>query len=126
MDEVTEISDALKERLASLRTKSQQTASEYLAYLLFTLCSPNNREISHQKTKYTTQTSVLTKGVRLFIQNHLAEILYAETKGALPAEPNSLPKKKRRRDEDEEYERELGTRMSTLVEVGSCSLRLMW
>jgi len=79
----------------------------------------NGSEISHQKTKYTTQTSVLTKGVRLFIQNHLAEILYAETKGALPAEPNSLPKKKRRRDEDEEYERELGTRMSNLVEVVS-------
>lgn len=31
LNEVTEISDALKERLSSLRTKSQQTASEYLA-----------------------------------------------------------------------------------------------
>jgi hypothetical protein len=34
LEEVIEISDALKERLASLRTKSQQTASEYLAYHL--------------------------------------------------------------------------------------------
>jgi len=32
MEETMEISEALKERLASLRTKSQQTSSQYLAY----------------------------------------------------------------------------------------------
>ena len=68
----------------------------------------------------TTQTRTLTTGVRQFIQDHLAEILYAESKGALPAEPKSLPKSKRKRDEDEDDEKaeeELATRMVTLVEV---------
>ena len=33
LKEVVEIQDALKERLASLRTKSHQTAAQYLAYV---------------------------------------------------------------------------------------------
>jgi hypothetical protein len=32
LEESLEISDALKDRVASLRTKSQQTASQYIAY----------------------------------------------------------------------------------------------
>ena len=68
-------------------------------------------------TKLATQTRTLTAGVRQFIQDHLAEILYAESKGAIPAEPKSLPKTKRRRKEDEEQEQELARRMVTLVEV---------
>lgn len=31
LEELMEIQDALKERLASLRTKSQQTSAQYLA-----------------------------------------------------------------------------------------------
>jgi hypothetical protein len=31
-EEVSEIQDALKDRLATLRTKSQQSAAQYLAY----------------------------------------------------------------------------------------------
>jgi len=70
----------------------------------------------------TTQTKTLTSGVKQFIQDHLAEILYAESKGAIPAEPKTLPKHKRRRveedDEDEgNAEKELAGRMVTLVEV---------
>lgn len=68
----------------------------------------------------TTQTRTLTTGVRQFIQDHLAEILYAESKGALPGEPKSLSKSKRKRDEGEdqdEAEKELTARMVTLVEV---------
>jgi hypothetical protein len=79
-------------------------------------------ELSHQKTKMTTQTKTLTSGVKQFIQDHLAEILYAESKGAIPAEPKTLPKNKRRRVEDdnedeENAEKELAGRMVTLVEV---------
>jgi len=72
----------------------------------------------------TTQTRTLTAGVRQFIQDHLAEILLAESKGALPAEPKSLPKSKRKRDEDEDEnaEKELAARMVTLVEVTSQSI----
>ena len=69
----------------------------------------------------TTQTRTLTTGVRQFIQDHLAEILYAESKGAIPAKPKSLPKKKRRRadheDDNEDPEKELARRMIILVEV---------
>lgn len=67
----------------------------------------------------TTQTRTLTAGVRQFIKDHLAEILAAEYQGALPGDPKSLSKGKRRRPEDEEedLEKELGARMITLVEV---------
>ena len=73
----------------------------------------------------TTQTRTLTTGVRQFIQDHLAEILLAESKGALPAEPKSLPKSKRKRDEDEDddAEKELAARMVTLVEVSPTKVR---
>ena len=40
------------------------------------------------------------KLLQQFIKEHLAPILHAEAKGAIPGEPDSLPKKKRRRDED--------------------------
>jgi hypothetical protein len=127
LEESQEISAALKERLSSLRTKSQQTSSQYLAYPS-SISKVYSSELSHQKTKLTTQTRTLTAGVRQFIQDHLAEILYAESKGALPGDPKSLPKSKRKRDEDEdedEAEKELTTRMVTLVEVLP-SKRLDW
>lgn len=71
----------------------------------------------------TTQTRTLTTGVRQFIQDHLAEILLAESKGAIPGQPNTLSKKQKRRREDEESEndqdpeKELAGRMVILVEV---------
>jgi hypothetical protein len=57
--------------------------------------------------------------VRQFIQDHLAPILYAESQGALPGDPQSLPKKKRREaeDDDESPVKELAGRMIMLVEV---------
>lgn len=79
----------------------------------------NISELSHQKTKLTTQTRTLTNGVRQFIQDHLAEILYAESQGALPAEPESLPKKRRQNKDNEDERKELAARMIALVEVGS-------
>ena len=61
----------------------------------------------------------MTAGVRQFIKDHLAEILAAESKGALPGDPKTLRKGKRQRpdDEDEDQEKELAARMITLVEV---------
>jgi len=63
----------------------------------------------------------LTKGVQQFIKNHLSGILLAESQGALPGEPKSVPKSKRKRDQEEEdtdaAERELAGRMIALVEV---------
>jgi hypothetical protein len=68
--------------------------------------------------KMTAQTKMLTAGVRQFIQDHLAGILHAESKGANPGEPLSLSKKKRARDEDDDAaETDLASRMVTLVEV---------
>jgi len=74
----------------------------------------------------TAQTKMLTAGVRQFIQDHLAGILYAESKGANPGEPESLPRKKRRKDDedDEAGEKPIAERMVTLVEV-SCHLFLI-
>ena len=107
----------LKERLASLRTKAQQTPSEYLAYKLLKAVLIS-RELSSERIKMTAQTKTLTTGVRQFIQDHLAGILLAESKGANPGQPLSLPKKKRARDEDDEAaEKGLTSRMVTLVEV---------
>jgi hypothetical protein len=63
------------------------------------------------------QTRALTNGVRQFIQDHLAEILHAEDKGALPGAPGSLPKRKRRNEDSEQPEKELAARMIKLVEV---------
>lgn len=121
---------ALKERLATLRTKSGQTASEYLAYLhpsLFPLpfhfvgffgLLVDGSELSSEKMKMTAQIKLLTSGIRQFIRDDLAGILHAESKGANPGEPESLPKKKRRRDDDDEAaEKDLASRMVTLVEV---------
>ena len=73
--------------------------------------------MSHQRTAYTTSKRILTQGLQQFIKEHLAPILHAEAKGAIPGEPDSLPKKKRRRDDDEASEKNLATRMITLVEV---------
>jgi hypothetical protein len=118
MEETMEISEALKEGLASLRTKSQQTSSQYLAYSRVPRLQANDSELSHQKTKLSAQTRTLTAGVRQFIKDHLAEILAAEYQGALPGDPKSLSKGKRRRfDDDEDPEKELASRMITLVEV---------
>jgi len=119
-----EISEALKERLASLRTKSQQTSSQYLAYFRAArLPKLMNSELSHHKTKLSMQTRTLTAGVRQFIKDHLAEILAAEYLGALPGDPESLSKGKRRRpDDDEDTEKELASRMITLVEVPFISI----
>ena len=74
-------------------------------------------ELSHQKTAYTTSKRLLTQGLQQFIKEHLAHILHAEAKGAIPGDPDTLPKKKRRRDDDETSEKNLATRMITLVEV---------
>jgi hypothetical protein len=120
LEEHREIQDALKERLASLRTQSQQSASQYLKH------SPSpsvfcdrvdGSELSHQKTAYTTSKRILTQGLQQFIKEHLAPILHAEAKGAIPGDPHSLPKKKRRLDDDETSEKDLATRIITLVEV---------
>jgi hypothetical protein len=122
MEETQEIQEALKERLASLRTKSQQTSSQYLAYqpTLLRRNSLINRELSHQKTKLLTQQKTLATGIRQFIKDKLADILYAEYQGALPGDPASLPRGKRRRaddDDDDEPEKKLAQRMITLVGV---------
>lgn len=78
----------------------------------------DDSELSSEKVKMTAQMKLLTSGVRQFIQDHLAPILHAESKGANPGEPESLPKKKRRRDEnDEAAEKDLASRMVALVEV---------
>jgi hypothetical protein len=80
-------------------------------------------ELSSERVKMAAQTKMLTMGVRQFIQDHLAGILHAESKGANPGEPLSLPKKKRARDEDDDAaERDLASRMVTLVEVRVPSL----
>ena len=63
------------------------------------------------------QTRSVTSAVRQFIQDRLAEILYAESKGALPAEPESVPKRKRGDYEDTKHVKELAARIITLVEV---------
>lgn len=61
---------------------------------------------------------MLTAGVRQFIRDHLAGILHAESKGANPGQPLSLPKKRARdEDDDDAAERDLSSRMVTLVEV---------
>jgi hypothetical protein len=68
-----------------------------------------------------TSTQTLTRGVQQFIKTHLAGILLAESLGALPGEPKSVPKSKRKRDQEEDTdgaERELASRMIALVEVG--------
>jgi len=127
--ESEEMRSALTERLATLRTKSQQSASEYLAYPsppassgfgCFYVWGLMGRELSTEKTKMTMQMKMMTSGVRQFIQDHLARILHAESKGANPGEPESLPKKKRRRDEDDQAgEKDIASRMVTLVEVTS-------
>jgi hypothetical protein len=87
----------------------------------------NIRELSHQKTAYTTSKRMLTQGLQQFIKDHLSAILLAESKGALPGEPESLSKKKRRRDEDndENPERTLAARMIALVEVNFFTIQLM-
>jgi len=78
------------------------------------------RALASEKTKMTVQMRMMTSGVRQFIQDHLAGILLAESKGANPGEPESLPKKKRGRDEDDQAaEKDLASRMATLVEVTS-------
>jgi hypothetical protein len=77
-------------------------------------------ELSNQKTKMLAQMKMLTAGVRQFIQDHLAAILYAESKGANPGDPRSLPKRKRvRNEEDEAAEKDLVSRMVALVEVNA-------
>jgi Centromere-associated protein K len=70
----------------------------------------------------------LISAVRQFIQERLAQILYAESKGALPAEPESLSKRKRVDDDDENDEdhvKELAARMIALVEV-FLILKFIW
>jgi hypothetical protein len=87
----------------------------------------NIRELSHQKTAYTTSKRTLTQGLQQFIKDHLSAILLAESKGALPGEPKSLSKRKRGRDEENEEnpERALAARMIALVEVNLSTIQLM-
>jgi hypothetical protein len=86
----------------------------------------NIRELSRQKTAYTTSKRMLTQGLQQFIKDHLSAILLAESKGALPGEPESLSKKRRRdEDNDENPERTLAARMIALVEVNFFTIQLM-